>query len=75
MFNFKNIQKYSIFVQPNGKFGFYISEGNYIFGEETSMDDCKIIALFLDRSENAIYETQNKYGRMIKKIAFGIIRN
>ncbi len=37
------------------------------------MEDCKIIELFLDRNENAISETEGKYGRYLSKIAYNIL--
>ena len=37
------------------------------------MEDSLIIDLFFDRSEQAIAETQNKYGRLCAKIASGIL--
>ena len=37
------------------------------------MDDEKIIELFWDRSEDAIKETENKYGRYLKSIAMSIL--
>ncbi len=39
------------------------------------MEDSAIVDLYFNRSERAVTETQNKYGRMIKKIAFGILKN
>ncbi len=39
------------------------------------MEDQKIIALFWDRSENAISETENKYGRYCHYIAHGILQS
>lgn len=39
------------------------------------MDDSKIIALYFDRSEQAISETANKYGRYCHYIAFQILHN
>ena len=39
------------------------------------MDDSKIIALYLDRSEQAISETSKKYGRYCHYIAYGILQN
>ena len=37
------------------------------------MEDQKIIELFFDRSENAILETEIKYGNYISKIAYNIL--
>ncbi len=39
------------------------------------MDDKRIIDLFFDRNENAIKETQTKYGKLCFKIAHNILRN
>ncbi|MBR5859109.1 MAG: RNA polymerase subunit sigma-70, partial [Clostridia bacterium] len=37
------------------------------------MRDDKIIAMFFDRDENAIKETENKYNRYLFKIAYNIL--
>ena len=37
------------------------------------MEDLKIIELFFERNENAISETERKYGRYLSKIAFNIL--
>lgn len=39
------------------------------------MEDEAIIALYEQRSENAIIQTKNKYGRMLVSIALGILRD
>lgn len=39
------------------------------------MDDSKIIELFFERSEQAIAELSEKYGKIIKKTAFNILGN
>lgn len=39
------------------------------------MDDKKIIALFFERSEQAITETRNKYSTVIRRTAFHILNN
>ena len=39
------------------------------------MDDREIIRLYLDRSEEAIIETEKKYGRYCHQIAFNILGN
>lgn len=39
------------------------------------MDDAKIIELFFSRSEQALAETKDKYGRLCEKIAYGILNN
>ena len=38
------------------------------------MEDRDIVALYWDRDEAAIRETQNKYGRLLQKLALGILR-
>ena len=39
------------------------------------MDDKMIIAMFFERSEQAITETKNKYGSIIRRTAFHILNN
>lgn len=39
------------------------------------MEDKKIVALYWDRSEDAISETANKYGRYCHYIAYSILQN
>jgi len=39
------------------------------------MKDERIVSLFWERDETAIAETQNKYGRYLTKIAYGILAN
>lgn len=39
------------------------------------MEDEMIIELFWQRSDRAIAETQGKYGRMLRSIAYGILRS
>lgn len=39
------------------------------------MDDREIVDLFLERSEEAISETYNKYGRYCHRIAYNVIGN
>lgn len=39
------------------------------------MEDCQIIELYLERSENAIKETKFKYGKFCFRIAHNILRN
>lgn len=39
------------------------------------MDDKKIIELFFQRSEQALSETQTKYGKLCSGIAYGILTN
>lgn len=38
-----------------------------------SLEDAKIIELYNDRNEQAVAETENKFGKMLFKIAFGIL--
>ena len=39
------------------------------------MDDLKIVELYLSRSEDAIVETDLKYGRLCRYVAMNILRN
>ncbi len=39
------------------------------------MDDIKIIELYFERNEQAITETDAKYGKLCKKIAYNILNN
>ena len=39
------------------------------------MDDEKIIDLFLKRSEQAISETDSKYGRLCRRISYSVVHN
>ncbi|MBQ7186943.1 MAG: sigma-70 family RNA polymerase sigma factor [Ruminococcus sp.] len=39
------------------------------------MEDTDIITLFFERSENAVKETQKKYGAVCERIAFNILEN
>lgn len=39
------------------------------------MNDSDIIGLFFNRSERALAEVQGKYGRLCRKIAYGILKN
>ncbi len=39
------------------------------------MDDNKIISLYNERNENAIKETETKYGQLLNKIAFEILNS
>lgn len=39
------------------------------------MDDGRIVDLYFERSEDAITETRNKYGRYCRKIAYNILRS
>lgn len=39
------------------------------------MDDRRIVELFLERSEEAILQTDIKYGRYCQRIAFNVLGN
>ncbi|MBE6879223.1 MAG: sigma-70 family RNA polymerase sigma factor [Ruminococcaceae bacterium] len=39
------------------------------------MEDLKIISLYTERNENAIKETEIKYGKLLNKISYEILRN
>lgn len=39
------------------------------------MEDSRIIALYRERSEEAVSETEKKYGKMCRSIARNILRN
>lgn len=39
------------------------------------MEDTKIIALYFERQETAIWETGNKYGVYLKSVAYNILRS
>ena len=39
------------------------------------MDDLKIIELYFSRDENAIKETDSKYGKLCYRIAYNILKN
>ena len=39
------------------------------------MEDSQIINLFIERSEQAIVELSNKYGRVCKKVSLNILNN
>lgn len=43
--------------------------------KEGNMEDSKIVGLFWQRSEQAIAETSNKYGRLCHSIAYGVLQN
>ncbi len=51
-------------------------KSSYIKRKEVSeMDDKRIVALYFDRSEQAIAETQKKYGKYCYTIAYSILGN
>ena len=39
------------------------------------MEDQKIIALYFQKDESAIFETSQKYGNRLKKLSYGIVQN
>lgn len=39
------------------------------------MEDNEIITLYVERNENAIKETDNKYGKLLNRISFEILRS
>ncbi|MEE1273022.1 MAG: sigma-70 family RNA polymerase sigma factor, partial [Olegusella sp.] len=39
------------------------------------MEDARIIDLYFSRSEDAIAQTRRSYGRMIRGVAWGILRS
>ena len=39
------------------------------------MTDAELLALFLQRDERAVAETQAKYGRLCRQVAYGILGN
>ena len=39
------------------------------------MDDRNIIELYFDRNENAIKETDNKYGKLCLRVAYNVLNN
>ncbi len=39
------------------------------------MEDNRIISLYNERNENAINETKSKYGKLVKKVSYEILRN
>lgn len=39
------------------------------------MDDCEIVKLYLERSEDAIAKTKSKYGKFCCRLAFNILKN
>jgi len=43
--------------------------------EETKLDDMQIISLYWERSEDAITQTSNKYGRYCHSISYNILHN
>lgn len=50
-----------------------MGEGPFETKGDDDTDDQKIIELYCSRSENAIAETSDKYGRYCNTIAYGIL--
>ncbi len=50
----------------------YISEGNFTKGG-MPMEDSKILALYRQRSERALEETEKKYGALLRRIAKNLL--
>ena len=79
LLNFKNnhlqaiIQKNINFLRRPSKKADFIIEN--IFEEGNIIDDKKIIELYFERNEQAIKETDIKYGKLCHKIAYNILNN
>lgn len=56
-------------------FSVYISERSFKKKEVAILDDEKIVDLYWDRSEDAIHQTQEKYGKYCHSIAYNILRS
>ena len=67
-----NSKKYKFFETPIKKADFIIEN---IFEEGNIIDDKKIIELYFERNEQAIKETDIKYGKLCHKIAYNILNN
>ncbi len=59
-------------MKPGNIFHEIYSIGAYRKGE-SSMTDERIVELYWNRDENAVKETQSKYGRYLTKIAYNIL--
>ena len=66
-------QKNIIFLRRPSKKADFIIEN--IFEEGNIIDDKKIIELYFERNEQAIKETDIKYGKLCHKIAYNILNN
>ncbi len=64
-------------MQPNGIKCYLIVEGTFEInlGRRTDMNDREIVELYFTRDEDAIAETQKKYGRLCHNIANRILCN
>ena len=67
------IQKNINFLRRSSKKDDFIIEK--IFEEGNIIDDKKIIELYFERNEQAIKETDIKYGKLCHKIAYNILNN
>ena len=67
-----NSKKYKFLRRPSKKDDFIIEN---IFEEGNIIDDKKIIELYFERNEQAIKETDIKYGKLCHKIAYNILNN
>ena len=67
------IQKNINFLRRSSKKDDFIIEN--IFEEGNIIDDKKIIELYFERNEQAIKETDIKYGKLCHKIAYNILNN
>ena len=66
-------QKNIIFLRRPSKKADFIIEN--IFEEGNIIDDKKIIELYFERNEQAIKETDIKYGKLCHKIAYNVLNN
>ena len=67
------IQKNINFLRRSSKKSDFIIEN--IFEEVNIIDDTKIIELYFERNEQAIKETDIKYGKLCHKIAYNVLNN
>ena len=67
------IQKNINFLRRPSKKADFIIEN--IFEEGNIIDDKKIIELYFERNEQAIKETDIKYGKLCHKIAYNVLNN
>ena len=63
------------YVQPNGNLSVYKGETLREKRRTSIMEDNQIINLYFDRSEQAIQETDTKYGDYCYSIAYNILTN
>jgi len=64
-----------IFLQPRMFFYDYIDKEQIVLGGDILMEDDAIVALYWERSEQAIRETDNKYGSFCYSIAYNLLHN